>query len=109
MQNHEDIVQDLFLIIKDNFVKNIIIPELVVGSGVYGLEILHNLVDLGCVIVDDQGSIKKVDINMNVMVNTEIGITNSLTVTDVNASLYESAILFATLIRQLTYTEQITL
>ena len=109
MQNHEDIVQDLFLIIKDNFVKNIIIPELVVGSGVYGLEILHILVDLGCVIVDDQGSIKKVDINMNVMVNTEIGITNSLTVTDVNASLYESAILFATLIRQLTYTEQITL
>ena len=109
MQNHEDIVQDLFLIIKDNIVKNIIIPELVVGSGVYGLEILHNLVDLGCVIVDDQGSIKKVDINMNVMVNTEIGITNSLTVTDVNAGLYESAILFATLIRQLTYTEQITL
>ena len=41
------------------------------------------------------------------MVEPEIGINNSLSITDLDVGLYETTILFATMIRQLSETKKL--
>ena len=107
MENHEDIIYDLHSIAQNIILSGVSIPELVPGSGIYGIEIVHDLSDLGCVIIDFKGCLKIIDINMLGMVVPEIGINNSLSITDLDVGLYETTVLFATMIRQLSETKKL--
>ena len=102
MFNQSDIVQDIHAIIRKIICNHVDIPEFVSGSGIYGLEILHNVVDLGCVMVDHVGQLKLVNINMLRMVSPEIGVNNSLNMEDLDVGLDYMVILFASLVKQLS-------
>lgn len=107
MEDYQAIILDLHSIISTIIKSDVTVPEFARNTGMYGMEILHNICDLGCVMVDQDGSLKVVDMNILDFASAEIGVSGAITISDLDVGLIDTVKLFVSLIKQLTESKQL--